>query len=294
MAIDDELLKNYIKTKELESTADSNDMLSALKYASMIRLGIGVQRQAQLGESGYDVAAKAIDETAATASDLMTGYAKVATATGTTKKDKITLMKDAQSIWENFFYQRDAVTGGLKLKHTDLYFIRNDEPSGPSAARNQAAKHVWEDSDAFMMLDADDLYLQNKIQKSVDKFLEDPQHIGIVYTDAVIKNLNTNSEVHEYREPFDRQRLERECIISNTPLINKTAFGKAGGYDETMRTCEDWDLWLRITENFVAIHIPEPLSTYSVTGFNSSDTISSEVWNRNWEKIHERVSKGHG
>jgi len=129
MAIDDELLKNYIKTKELESTADSNDMLSALKYASMIRLGIGVQRQAQLGESGYDVAAKAIDETASAASDLMTGYAKIATATGTTKKDKIKLMKDAQSIWESYFYQRDAVTGGLKLKRTDLMTAGIEPPS---------------------------------------------------------------------------------------------------------------------------------------------------------------------
>ena len=189
------------------------------------------------------------------------------------------------------YYGWEEENGRGKLKHADLYFIRNDEPSGPSAARNQAAKHVWEDSDAFMMLDADDLYLQNKIQKSVDKFLEDPQHIGIVYTDAVIKNLNTNSEVHEYREPFDRQRLERECIISNTPLINKTAFGKAGGYDETMRTCEDWDLWLRITEEFVAVHIPELSHVYHVTGRNSTDVVPIEVWQQNWAKIREKMMR---
>jgi len=189
------------------------------------------------------------------------------------------------------YYEWEEEDGQGKLKHVSLYFIRNDKPSGPSAARNQAAKHVWEHSDAFMMLDADDLYLPNKIQKSVDKFLEDPSRTGIVYTDAVIKNLNTGTEVHEYREPFNRQRLERECIISNTPLINKTAFGKAGGYDETMRTCEDWDLWLRITEEFVAIHIPELLHVYHVTGRNSTDVVPIEIWQQNWAKIREKMAQ---
>ena len=121
--------------------------------------------------------------------------------------------------------------------------------------------------------------------------MEDPSRTGIVYTDAVIKNLNTGTEVHEYREPFNRQRLERECIISNTPLINKTAFGKSGGYDETMRTCEDWDLWLRITEEFVAIHIPELGSVYHVTGRNSTDVVPIEIWQQNWAKIREKMAQ---
>ena len=189
------------------------------------------------------------------------------------------------------YYGWEEVDGRGQLKHVDLHLIRNNEPTGPSAARNKAARHVWEDTDVFMMLDADDLYLPNKIQKSVDVFLTDPERIGIVYTDAVIKNLNTGTEIHEYRQPFDRQSLEHECIISNTPLINKIAFGTAGGYDETMRTCEDWDLWLRITEKFVAMHIPELLHVYHVTGRNSTDVVPIEIWQQNWAKIRENMAR---
>ena len=203
------------------------------------------------------------------------------------------------AIKEYYGWEEENGHGKLKMSHSgayvDLYFIRNNEPTGPSAARNKAVKHLWEDTDAFIMLDADDLYLPDKIQKSVDKFLEDPKRIGIVYTDAIIKNLNTKTEVHEYREPFSRARLERECIISNTPLISKIALGKAGGYDETMRTCEDWDLWLRITEEFVAVHIPEPLHVYHVTGRNSTDVVPTEVWQQNWEKIRQKMmQRNHG
>jgi len=172
-----------------------------------------------------------------------------------------------------------------------ITFIQNKTPLGPSAARNIAIEQMWEKTDLFMMLDADDLYLQNKVSKSVDKFLEYPQHTGIVYTDAIIKNIHTKTEIQEFRQPFDRIELEKECIISNTPLVSKQALSVSGGYDNEMRTCEDWDLWLRITENFVAIHIPECLHVYHVTGKNSSDVVPEEVWRKNWIKISENIQK---
>ena len=140
-----------------------------------------------------------------------------------------------------------------------------------------------------MMLDADDLYLPKKISKSVVKYMEYPDNIGIVYTDAIIQNKLKGTRIYEYRMPFSRESLESECIISNTPLISKQALSTTGGYDPGMRTCEDWDLWLRITENFVAIHIPESLHVYSVTGKNSSDVVPQEVWQKNWSIIHNRI-----
>jgi len=180
-----------------------------------------------------------------------------------------------------------------EFKDSDLNIIilQNKNPVGPSAARNMAIRESWDQTDLFMMLDADDLYLQGKILKSVEKFLESPDSIGIVYTDAIIKNINTKTEVHEFRQPFSRDALEMECIVSNTPLVSKAAIESSGGYDESMRTCEDWDLWLRITESFVAVHIPEELHVYHVTGKNSSDTVSKEVWQQNWTKIHQRIQQ---
>jgi len=183
-----------------------------------------------------------------------------------------------------------GLDGGIEIT-----VITNESPRGPSAARNIAVDQMWDHTDLFVMLDADDLYLQGKIRKSVEKFLEYPEHTGIVYTDAVIKNIHTGSQVHEFRRHFDREELEKECIISNTPMISKSAFQKCGGYDEGMRTCEDWDLWLRITENFMAIHIPERLHVYHVTGKNSSDIVSQEVWQENWAKINQRIAaRKHG
>lgn len=174
-------------------------------------------------------------------------------------------------------------------EYIEIVYIRNEKPQGPSGARNRGIEEMWDKTHLFMMLDADDSYLEGKISKSVEKYLENPEHVGIVYTDAIIENINTKTKVHEFRQPFSRDALEQECIISNTPLVTKDAIYQSGGYDEEMRTCEDWDLWLRITENFVAVHIPEPLHVYSVTGKNSCDVVSKEIWNENWKKISMRI-----
>lgn len=201
---------------------------------------------------------------------------------------KIVIVNDGSS--DNSLEVANDISG----RHKNVEVLSNENPTGPSAARNLAIKHAWNTTDFFAALDADDSYLPGKISKSVNIMSKDIKNIGLVYADILIENISTGSVVLELRKPYTREELEYDCMISNTPLINKLALSKAGLYDEDMRTAEDWELWLRITEDFVAIHIPEPLSTYSVTGFNSSDTISPEIWNKNWEKIQERVSNRHG
>ena len=176
--------------------------------------------------------------------------------------------------------------------------LSNDSPQGPSAARNKAFRYVLsnddDDTSFFSMLDSDDKYAPNKVEISVKKIMEDPICIGHVYSDVKIVDWNSDSIEHELREPYSRQVLEQYCMVSNTPLISALALKTVGLYDEDMRTAEDWDLWLRITEKFLAVHVPEAISFYSVTGNNASDTVSKDIWNENWQKIRERISEQHG
>jgi len=180
-----------------------------------------------------------------------------------------------------------TVFGGV-VDECPIYLYRNESGTGPSAARNKGIEIMSKSVQIYGMLDADDIYLPGKISKSVVKILESPAVVGIVYTDAIIRHENIGLDIHEMRQPYDRVVLERECIISNTPFITKLAMDTIGNYDEEMRTCEDWDLYMRITERFVAIHIPEPLHIYSVTGSNTTQTIDKELWGRNWRRVQEK------
>jgi len=174
---------------------------------------------------------------------------------------------------------------------TDIYFVKQPKGDGPSAARNRLIKMAWETTDFFSVLDADDTYMPTKVELTMDAMMEDPNMIGMVYNDAIIQNKAKGTKVYEYREAYSRVRIELECITSNTPLLNKIALQRVGLYDEEMRTAEDWDLALRITEKFVAIHVPEALHIYNVTGRNTNDTVSKEVWMKNWQRIHQKVQQ---
>jgi len=186
------------------------------------------------------------------------------------------------------------ISGGIIGEMMPLYIIRSPHGSGPSAARNRGLKFGWRVANLFGILDADDEYLAGKISKSVAKWKEDPGRIGMVYSDVLIRNVKTGTFMHEFREPFHRDVLERENIISNAPLLNRMALEEVGMYDEELRTCEDWDLWLRITERYVAVHIPEPLQIYSVTGFNATDVVNKERWQKDWRRVQEKLRGRHG
>jgi glycosyltransferase involved in cell wall biosynthesis len=184
----------------------------------------------------------------------------------------------------------DEVTTGM-CQGVPMILVKRPEARKQAAARNTAIKLAWQTADLFCQLDADDLYLPGKLSKSVAAWRRSPEYIGLVYSDAIIYDERDQTKVREFRQPYERNLLERENIISNAPLITKQALGYSGLYDEDLPPCEDWDLWLRITENFNAIHIPEALQQYTVTGQNCTFTVPNEHWQTQWGKVQAKLAE---
>jgi len=189
----------------------------------------------------------------------------------------------------------DEETGDLVLTGSHqgipMILVKRPEARKQAAARNTAIKLAWQNAELFCQLDADDLYLPGKLSKSVAAWQQSPNFIGLVYSDVIIHDVRDNTYIREFRVPYDRNLLEQDNIISNAPLMSKMALGYSGLYDEDLPPCEDWDLWLRITENFVAIHIPEALQQYTTTGDNCTFTVSPEYWNEQRMKIQAKLAE---
>jgi glycosyltransferase involved in cell wall biosynthesis len=177
-----------------------------------------------------------------------------------------------------------------KIMNTPVFAAHLEKALGPSGARNTGAQIFWNDTDIYGFLDADDVYLPGKINKSIEKFLQDPVRIGAVYTDYDTLNIDTGTRMRVYKEPFNINRLMQECIIHSACLVSKLALEQCGIYDENMRTCEDYDLWLRISKAFVFVHIPEPLMLVRVGSHNSSATVDKTIWQQNWQKIRSKYN----
>ncbi len=182
----------------------------------------------------------------------------------------------------------DIITRGF-CQGILMIVTKSGEARKQAAARNTAIGLAWQVAELFCPLDADDLFLPGKLEKCVAAYQDNPNFIGLVYNDVIIYNETDNTRIREFREPYTRELLELDSIISNTPLISKQALGYSGLYDEDLPPCEDWDLYLRITENFVAIHVPEALQQYTNTGKNCTFTVPGEVWNEQRMKIHAKL-----
>jgi glycosyltransferase involved in cell wall biosynthesis len=167
---------------------------------------------------------------------------------------------------------------------TDVMVCSFSQAHGPSFARNWGVKVSWEGSDAFCFLDSDDYYMPNKIARSVAKWQEQPDYIGAVYSDYDTLG-ETGLRLRQYKEPFSRMRLIQECLVNCDSLVSKRAFSVVGLFDEELRTCEDYDLWMRISEHFLIVHLPEPLLTIRVGSHSSSSTIAREAWQKNWNRV---------
>jgi glycosyltransferase involved in cell wall biosynthesis len=173
--------------------------------------------------------------------------------------------------------------------------IYNSTAQGPSAARNLGIKGTWDNTDIWFVLDADDEFAPSKVKRFLEEF-EDP-NVGLVYGDYDTVD-EDGCVVRNWKEPFSRNRLFQECIVHSSAAFTKKALENIGikkgdpVYDEGMRTCEDYDLWCRLTKGTMAIHIPESLTKVRVHSQNSTNTVHSEVWQENWGKIRTRLQNG--
>jgi glycosyltransferase involved in cell wall biosynthesis len=181
----------------------------------------------------------------------------------------------------------------------------NQENMGASIARNVGIDLCMEHTDAFCILDADDEATVDRVSVFVSKWLENPKETGVVYGDYDILDVSNGRMVREFKQPFNREVLMKECIVHSNALISKSALlavrEEDGEYYDSelhgpasqgfIGSVEDYDLWIRISEKFVICHVPKSLSLVRVTGKNQSLNMNMEVYNKNWQVIMSKLQK---
>lgn len=122
--------------------------------------------------------------------------------------------------------------------------------SGVSVARNlgiKKAKGSW-----IALLDSDDLWTEDKISSQIE-FLNVHQNLRIAQSQETWMRQGKfiKPKAHHQKPSGDiwKQSLEL-CLVSPSAVIfEKELFDNYGPFDESMRSCEDYDLWLRIARH---------------------------------------------
>ena len=138
------------------------------------------------------------------------------------------------------------------------YIYQNNR--GVSSARNIGVENANGDWVAF--LDSDDEWLSNKLHEQVIAIESNPK-IKFFHTNEIwIRNgvrVNQMKKHKKYGGYIFEKCLDICRISPSSVLIQKEVFDNIGVFDESLRVCEDYDLWLRITSKYPVVFLDVPL-----------------------------------
>lgn len=147
---------------------------------------------------------------------------------------------------------------------------------GLAATRNVGARVSCGEFLAF--LDADDIWLPNKISKSVEALDRNPSCVvafsGVSRMDAAGASLPPQAgdgpPVPVLNPSLADFLNARSSVPASSVVIRRTAFERMGGYCEEFKLAfEDWYLPLEARELGGLICIPEPLVKYRISPWNN-------------------------
>ena len=139
------------------------------------------------------------------------------------------------------------------------------ENRGPAAARNSGIRRARAPLVAF--LDADDVWLPEKLERQVPRFAADP-NVAVVYA----RRLRIDEEgcpLSAEQPSLCRGDVLRPLFLKNficlsSAVVRREALDWSGLFDERILrpSCEDYDLWLRLARDYRFDYVDEPLVLY--------------------------------
>jgi glycosyltransferase involved in cell wall biosynthesis len=137
---------------------------------------------------------------------------------------------------------------------------------GLPAARNAAIRNS--SAEFLALLDADDIWLPNRLAKSLKSFENRPQ-VGLSH--GFISRIDTEGAVIDTfarKQKHGEGRIARYIYMRRVQLpcptitFRRKCVDEVGMFDESMRATEDRDLWLRIAFKYEVALVPEVIALY--------------------------------
>lgn len=152
-----------------------------------------------------------------------------------------------------------------KFTNREVSYFKTDS-RGVNFARNLGLNNA---KGEYIFNSDDDLILTSKSLETLSSFLDKNRQFDLVYADIKIKKENGKTFL-PYSIDFDKKWFEIDNII-NFGMYRKEVLKQIDGYDENKILAtgmEDWEFYLRLSDCFKVIHIPEIIALHRLHGEN--------------------------
>lgn len=154
----------------------------------------------------------------------------------------------------------------LGLRDERIRYIKNERNLGPSATRNKGVEYARGKYIAFQ--DSDDEWKLEKLEKQMKVMMNASEPVQMVYSEMEMYDGNNNLylivpsravDVCNKRGDLFSYLLLNALIGTPTVLIERQAFLREGGFNSQLHSYEDWEFFLRFSQNHRIGFVEEPL-----------------------------------
>lgn len=146
---------------------------------------------------------------------------------------------------------------------------------GLPVARNRG---ISQSIGAFItFLDADDLWTSDKLELQLAALQKNPK-AGLAYSWTLImdekgENFYPGKSLSFEGNVYPKLLLSNFIASGSNAMLRREAIESVGEFDAELRSCEDWDYWLRVAPNWHFVVVPKAQIFYR----QSSGAMSSKV-----------------
>ena len=215
------------------------------------------------------------------------------------------ILKQTYQNWEIIFWDNQSldksseIFKSFKDERFNYYLAKNHTSLG--YARNEAIKKsngIW-----IGFLDVDDIWLPNKLEQQTKIINKESNDLGMVYGQAQIlvsdsvelRNSQWAKSMKKYTEKFRlailpeglifEQLLSDNFIPLVSALVSRKAYFAVGGINPEYIHCEDYDLFVKVSKNYLVRAVQESTAIYRVHGSNLSEKNKIVSFNESFKII---------